>query len=557
MENMQDLVGRRYDEWSKKVTDPAVLAELADMRGDEKKKTDCFYKELEFGTGGLRGTLGAGTNCLNIYTIKKVTQGICGYMKDHGLKKAALCCDSRINSELFKRTAAAVFAAAGFFVVMTGELMPVPFLSYLTRETGSDIGVMITASHNPKQYNGYKVYGADGCQLTDAAAAEMTGYIAAVDPFEVKADDAAAYLAAGKIEYAPDALAEAFLTKVQAENLDGGAGLSVVYSPLNGAGYRMVPEILRRVGVEKIDIVPEQAYPDGNFTTCPYPNPEKPAALELGLRLAQKTGADILIATDPDCDRMGCAVLDKGQYTLLSGNEVGVLLTDYLLSRRRALGILPDRPVLVKTIVTTDLALKIAGEYGAEVIDVLTGFKYIGDVIGKLEQRGEASRFVLGFEESYGYSSGTYVRDKDGVDAAMLTAAMAAYYKRQGLTLKDRIDQIYETYGHYEHRLLSFEFPGAAGSQKMRELLKRLREAAPAAVGGLAVTDVTDYLTQTKFELPKADVLSYTLAGGCKLIVRPSGTEPLIKTYLTVNKTPSENAAIFKRIQAELDRLFA
>lgn len=557
MSDIKALVEARFAEWKLKADDPEVALGLEKMEHDEQLKTDSFYRELSFGTGGLRGTLGAGTNCLNVYTIKKATQGVADYMKAHGFTRAALSCDSRINSEKFKVVAAEVLAANGIACVITEGIMPVPFLSFLTRESGADTGIMITASHNPKQYNGYKVYGSDGCQITDDAAAEIIGFIAKADGFTAKCGEAAEFIKSGMITYADERLTERFIENVLSCTVDDCAGLIVTYSPLNGAGYKLVPEVLKRMGAKKIDIVPEQGEPDGNFTTCPYPNPEKPEALALGLKLAEKTQSDILIATDPDCDRLGCAVLSGGKYTLLTGNEVGALLADYLLSRRGENDTLPKSPLIVKTIVTTLLADRIAQKHGAELVSVLTGFKYIGEVIGRLEKKSEANRFILGFEESYGYSSGAYVRDKDGVNAAAQVAAMTAYYKRQGKTLCDKLNELYAEFGTYKHKLVSYEFPGASGNEKMRTLLASLRKNGLESFGGLRVLNTVDYLTQTKFDLPKADVLSYDLEGGAQLIVRPSGTEPLIKNYLTVCKTPEENEKLLEQMTEGLNALFA
>ncbi|MDR2201245.1 MAG: phospho-sugar mutase [Clostridiales bacterium] len=546
----------RFEYWTKNVADSELKALLLKMKDDENAVKNAFYKELEFGTGGLRGEIGAGTNCLNVLTIAKVTQGIADNMKSKGQTTAAISYDSRIKSDAFAKTAAAVFASNGIRVYITAELMPTPFLSFLTRTVKADVGVMITASHNPARYNGYKVYGADGCQLTDGAAREMIGFINGVDPFKVKSDGYDALVKSGMITVADPSVERAYTAAVRERSLGSADGLSVAYSPLNGAGYRLVPQILRESGVRDIYIVKEQGTPDGNFTTCPYPNPEKRAALELGLKLAEQRGADLLIATDPDADRMGVAVKTGDGYKLLSGNETGVLLTDYIFAARKKAGTLPAKPVLVKTIVTTDLAVKIAEQYGAEVFDVLTGFKYIGDVIGRLEKNGEADRFVLGFEESYGYLSGSYVRDKDAVVAAMLTAQMAAHYKRAGKTLADRLGELYKEFGYYEHRLISFEFPGADGSAKMARLLKELRAAPPGSLAGEPVTRSVDYLNKPEPDLPPSDVLRFITDSGTSLVVRPSGTEPLIKTYLTACKTPAENTLVFEKLTAYLNKIF-
>lgn len=381
----------------------------------------------------------------------------------------------------------------------------------------------------------------------------MIGYIDNVDPFKVTTAAIDSYVKSGKIEYVGDDIAEYYLSEVMHRAVGNAEGLKIAYSPLNGTGYKLVPEILRRMKAETLDIVKEQGYPDGRFETCSYPNPEKPEALKLGLQLAREKEADILIATDPDADRMGIAVRHNGDYTLMTGNEVGVLLTDYVFSKKKENGTLPENPVLVKTIVSTALAAEVAREYDADVRDVLTGFKYIGDVIGKLEAKGEADRFVLGFEESYGYLSGSYVRDKDAVVASMLTASMTAHYKKQGKTLVDRITEIYEKYGYYEHKLKSYEYAGAEGNAKMKKILSDLRNNLPEKIGGMKVTDTVDYMTQTRFDLPKSNVLSFKLDNGCSLIVRPSGTEPLIKVYFTAAKTREENAALFAEMNAYAD----
>lgn len=537
-----------YRMWCDKVQDAEIRKQLADMKDNPTAIENAFYKELEFGTGGLRGELGAGTNCLNVLTIGKVTQGIANRMKAHGQKKVAVSCDSRIHSDLFKETVACVMAANGIHAVITRELMPTPFLSFLTREVGADFGIMITASHNPAKYNGYKVYDSDGCQLTDEPAKDLTGYIEKVDPFKIHTQSLAAYLENGMIEYASDEITGKYLACVQAQSIGLAKGLKVAYSPLNGTGYKLVPEILHRAGVAQIDVVEEQAYPNGNFTTCPYPNPEKPDALKLGIALAEKCGSDILIATDPDADRVGTAVRHNGEYLLLTGNEVGVLLTDYILRQRKAKGTLPKRPVIATTIVSTGLAERVAKEYGVTFYNVLTGFKYIGGVIGKLEKTGETERFVLGFEESYGYLTGSYVRDKDAVVCSMLVAEMTAYHLQHGKTLVDRIQEIYAQFGTYEHKLKSYEYPGAEGNAKMKKLLTDLRANLPTELCGSRIVKTVDYLTQKEVDLPKSNVLLFEAENGSKLVVRPSGTEPLIKVYLTAASTPEENKIILQKM---------
>lgn len=550
-------IEQKYNEWLTRATDEEILASLRQMKNDEDAKANAFYKDLEFGTAGLRGFIGAGTNSLNIYTIRKTTQGIANCMKKKGYKVATVSCDSRINSDLFARTVAEVFAKNGIKTYLTKELMPTPYLSYITREYKADIGVMITASHNPAKYNGYKVYGSDGCQLKDDDATEMISYVNAIDPFEVETASLDEYLTSGLVEYVSDEVTARYLDTVRSLTKNDAKGLKVTFSPLNGAGYKLVPEILRRMNVERLDIVTEQGYPDGNFTTCAYPNPEKAAALELGIKYAKENDSDILIATDPDCDRVGIAIKTEKGYELMTGNEVGVLLADYLLSTKKTDGTLPNRPVIVKTIVTTELLRRVAEEYDAEIFDVLTGFKYIGGVIAGLEAKNEEDRYILGFEESYGYLTGTYVRDKDAVNASMLIAEMTAYYKRNGKTLKDVLNGLYEKYGLYTHKLVTFDFPGAEGNAKMKNLLATLRNNLPNVLGGAKVVKTVDYLTQTESDLPKSNVLSFSMEDGSQLIIRPSGTEPLIKNYLTACfKTKEENDEKFDKMRAWLNETF-
>lgn len=521
-----DQIEQLYAEWLNNATDCA--AELKTMSADDKK--EAFYKDLEFGTAGLRGVIGAGTNRLNVYTIGKVTQGLADYVLAHKKKGAtvAISYDSRNYSEEFARYAAAVLAANGIKSYITAELFPTPYLSFMVRKFKCDAGVMITASHNPAKFNGYKVYGPDGCQVTDNAAAEIFGYIQKVNTFEVKADDFDKAVKAGKIEFAD--VTREYLDAVYERSVGQARDVSIVYTPLNGTGTKIVPQMFRERGFENVSVVPEQALPDGNFPTTPYPNPEKAQALELAIALAKKTNADIVIGTDPDADRIGAAVKTADGYRLITGNEMGVLLINYIFTHKKDL---PKNPVVVKTIVTTDLAARVAESYGAEVKEVLTGFKYIGEVIKKLEAKGESERFVFGYEESYGYLSGTYVRDKDAVIASMLVAEMTADYLKVGKTLADVLDEIYGKFGKYYHRTVSFTYEGVSGAQKMKDVLAGIRKNPPKAIDGSAVTESIDYLTQTALDLPKADVLSFKAADGSKLIVRPSGTEPLIKVYIT------------------------
>ena len=537
--------------------DSELAAQLQDMESDEVQKENAFFKDLEFGTGGLRGVLGVGSNCLNIYTIGKITQGIAKYMQANGMQSVAISYDSRIKSDVFARHAAAVFASNGIKAYITEELMPTPFLSYITRNFHADIGIMITASHNPAKYNGYKVYGSDGCQITDNAVSQIVPYIENTDIFSVQGGDFDDFMERGAISFVPRSLTQSFLSDVFVLSNGCDGDLNVTYSALNGTGYKLVPKILNMLGISNVHLVEEQSYPDGNFSTCPYPNPEKKEALTLGLAYAKKNGSDILLATDPDCDRVGIAVKHGEEYQLLSGNEVGVLLTEYLLEVKKANGTLPNRPIIVKTIVTTDLVKKIAKDYGLEIIEVLTGFKYIGEVISNLEKENKQGDYLLGFEESYGYLSGAHVRDKDGVNAAMLICEMAAFYKKQGITLVDKMQSLYDRYGLYEHKLLTYSFEGASGNQEMKTRLKNLRDNLPKTIAGVSVETTIDYLTQTKYNLPKANVLSFEMTDGSKVIIRPSGTEPLVKAYVTVCFDKAENKKRFEAYTNYLENLFA
>ena len=550
-------VKEKYELWLKKVSDGELRAELIQMQSNPVKIENAFFKDLEFGTGGLRGILGVGCNCLNVYTIGKITQGIADYMNSKQLKRVAISFDSRIKSDVFARHTASVFANNGIEAYITEELMPTPFLSYITRKLNAQIGIMITASHNPAKYNGYKVYGSDGCQITEELVGEILPFIQKTNEFSVADCDFETLLNSGKINYVPSQLTLDFLNEVLALSKGFKGDLNVTYSALNGAGYKLVPQILKSVGLANVNLVTEQSYPDGNFTTCPFPNPEKREALTLGLEYAKKNGSDLLLATDPDCDRVGVAVKHNGKYQLLSGNEVGILLTDYLFTALNNSGKMPKKPVVVKTIVTTDMVKKMAKDYGFNVVEVLTGFKYIGEVISKLEKQNQSDSFVLGFEESYGYLSGAHVRDKDGVNGALIICEMTAFYKNNGKTLVDRINELYEKYGLYEHKLLTYTFEGASGNQEMKKRLKLLRENLPSQVAGVKLKSCVDYLTQTEFDLPKSNVLSFELVDGSKIIVRPSGTEPLIKAYLTVCFNKQLNGERLDEFKNYLDKLFA
>ena len=538
---------KEYRRWLTKADmDPALLKELRAM--DEKQQEDAFYRDLSFGTGGLRGVIGAGTNRMNIYTVAKATQGLANYLKEHfRAPSVAIGFDSRINSELFSKVAARVFAANGVKVHIWPELMPVPTVSFAVRELGCSAGVMVTASHNPSKYNGYKVYGADGCQITTQGAAEVLAKIEALDIFQdVRIMDFGTAWNAGRIMHIPEAVYTAFVENVKAQSVLYGDktthDVAIVYSPLNGAGRKPVLRTLKELGYTNITVVKEQEEPDGRFPTCPYPNPEIREAMELGLRYAKEKNADLLLATDPDCDRVGIAVKNaQGDYVLLSGNEVGLLLLDYLCAQKQKHGKMPKDPVLVKTIVTVDLAERIAEHYGVETRNVLTGFKYIGEQIGLLEKAGEERRYLFGFEESYGYLTGTYVRDKDGVDGAVMICEMFSFYAARGIRLTDQLAKLYERYGYCRNTLHSYQFEGSAGFAKMQGIMAAFRQGI-STFGGKAVEKVLDYSAGLD-GLPQADVLKFYLDGGTTLVVRPSGTEPKLKLYLSVTAKDGAEAA--------------
>lgn len=538
---------KEYHRWLTKADmDPTLLEELRAM--DEKQQEDAFYRDLSFGTGGLRGVIGAGTNRMNIYTVAKATQGLANYLKEHfRAPSVAIGFDSRINSELFSKVAARVFAANGVKVHIWPELMPVPTVSFAVRELGCSAGVMVTASHNPSKYNGYKVYGADGCQITTQGAAEVLSKIEALDIFQdVRIMDFGTAWNDGQIMHIPEAVYTAFVENVKAQSVLYGDktthDVAIVYSPLNGAGRKPVLRTLKELGYTNITVVKEQEEPDGRFPTCPYPNPEIREAMELGLRYAKEKNADLLLATDPDCDRVGIAVKNaQGDYVLLSGNEVGLLLLDYLCAQKQKHGKMSKDPVLVKTIVTVDLAERIAEHYGVETRNVLTGFKYIGEQIGLLEKAGEERRYLFGFEESYGYLTGTYVRDKDGVDGAVMICEMFSFYAARGIRLTDQLAKLYERYGYCRNTLHSYQFEGSAGFAKMQGIMAAFRQGI-STFGGKAVEKVLDYSAGLD-GLPKADVLKFYLDGGTTLVVRPSGTEPKLKLYLSVTAKDEAEAA--------------
>ncbi len=563
-----------YALWCENATEDADLtAELEAIRGDQDAIRERFYKDLEFGTGGLRGVLGAGTGRMNIYTVRRATQGLANYVKESFANPSvAISYDSRIKSDTFARTAAAVLAANGIRVHIYKELMPTPMASFAVRRLGCSAGIMITASHNPAKYNGYKVYGADGCQITLDVANTVIGKINAVDLFrDVKICDYDEAVRSGMISYIGQDVIEEYFANVLAQGIHTDicptSGLKIVYTPLNGTGNKPVREILKRIGISDVTVVPEQELPDGNFTTCPYPNPEIREALEYGLRLCDQVKPDLLLATDPDCDRVGIAVPDgKGGYALFSGNEVGAMLLKYICEERTKLGTMPKNPIAVKTIVTTDLVKPIAEEYGVQLIDVLTGFKFIGEQIGMLEEKGEENRYIFGFEESYGYLAGTYVRDKDAVVASMLIVEMAAFYRTKGISMMQARENLYAQYGVFKHSQESFAFEGVSGMMKMKEIMASLRTNAPQTIGGLKVIGSADYLKSestdletgavTKIDLPKSDVVSFMLPDHASVIVRPSGTEPKIKAYYTtVCKTMEEAAALEEKLRADMHKL--
>lgn len=543
-----------YERWLENADD-SLQTELKAM--DEASREDAFYRDLAFGTGGLRGILGSGTNRMNTHVVGKASQGLSDYLNRSGIAPSVVIgYDSRINSELFARTSAGVFAANGIRVWIWPELLPVPTVSYAVRHLRASAGVMITASHNPSRYNGYKVYGPDGCQITTETASAVLKCISAVDVFDgVKAVDFDAGLTDGSIRYIDAAVLDGFITEIKGQSVlfgdEANRDVTIVYTPLNGTGLKPVTRVLSESGFTNITVVAEQRDPDGHFPTCPYPNPEIREAMELGLQYARRTGADLLLATDPDCDRCGIAVrADAGNYRLLTGNEVGLLLLDFICSQRTKHGKMPKHPVFVKTIVTMDLAEKIAAHWGVETVNVLTGFKFIGEVIGRLEQQGQAGDYLFGFEESYGYLSGTYVRDKDGVDAAFMICEMFAYYKLRGVSLLDRLNEIYRDYGYCLNTLHSFEFPGSEGMHRMQAIMEDFRRGVDE-IAGKKVLRAEDY-SAGLYGLPKSDVLKYFMKDS-SVVIRPSGTEPKLKLYISVtaaNKTLAE--AIEARIAEEM-----
>ena len=543
-------INKLYNIWLSSATaDKDLIPELESVKGDDEAILDRFYKNLEFGTAGLRGVIGAGTNRMNVYTVNQATQGLADYLNEcFESPSVAIAYDSRIKSKEFAESAAGVLAANGIKVYIYPELVPTPMLSFAVRRLGCSSGIIITASHNPSKYNGFKCYDPNGYQMTDEAASKTYGYIQKTDMFSgVKTMNFEDALAEDMVDFIEDWLYDEFYDKVLSALVNKDkikkANLKLIYTPLNGAGNKPVRKVLKMAGIKDVTVVKEQEKPDGNFPTCPYPNPEIRQAFECAMETAKGTDADLLLATDPDCDRVGIAVRDGEEYVLMTGNEVGAMLCEYLLSTLKEQGKLPENPVVVKSIVTTPLIETICASYGAEVADLLTGFKYIGELITSLEKEGKEDNFVVGMEESYGYLRGIHARDKDAVVASLMIAEMAAVYKLKGISLKEFMDSIYEKYGMYLNTVLNFAFEGASGMQKMSDIMNSLREKAPEAFAGKRVVKVSDYKTsktvdvasgeESDINLPKSNVLSYSLEDNSKVIIRPSGTEPKIKIYIT------------------------
>ena len=561
-----------YQSWRKNaIDDPDLQSELSAIENDAEAIQDRFYRDLAFGTGGLRGVIGAGTNRMNIYTVRKATQGLANYVKEaFSEPSVAISYDSRIKSTDFAKAAAEVLAANGVKVHIYTELKPTPMLSFAVRALHCSAGIMVTASHNPAKYNGYKAYGSDGCQMTIDAADAVLAKINALDIFnDVKHMPFDEALAAGMISYIGDDVIEDYFRNVLAQGINtdlcAKSGLKIVYTPLNGTGNKPVRTILNRIGIQEVTVVKEQENPDGNFTTCPYPNPEIREALQLGLQYCDQVKPDLLLATDPDADRVGIAVPDgKGGYALFSGNEVDAMLLEYICEQRVQKGTMPKHPVAVKTIVTTDIVEAICKAYGVELIEVLTGFKFIGEQIGFLEEKGEEDRYIFGFEESYGYLAGSYVRDKDAVVASMLICEMAAYYRTKGISMMQARENLYQKYGVYVHAQHSFTFEGESGMIRMQNIMEHLRIHRPEQIDNLKVIQFADYEkqvsidlttgTETAITLPQSNVLSFTLEQGAKVIIRPSGTEPKIKAYYTTTAATEAEAAAKKD---ELDAAFS
>lgn len=562
-----------YSLWCEKATaDSDLIPELQSISGDDDAILDRFYKNLEFGTAGLRGVIGAGTNRMNVYTVNQATQGLADYLNENFENPSvAVAYDSRIKSDVFAKEAACVLAANGIKVYLYPELVPTPMLSFAVRRLGCASGIIITASHNPSKYNGYKCYDPNGYQMTDEAAAKTYEYIQKTDMFSgvktMSFDDA---LAEDMIDYIEDWLMDEFYEKVLSARVNPDAlkkaNLKVIYTPLNGTGNKPVRKVLKKAGVKDVTVVKEQEKPDGNFPTCPFPNPEIRQAFECAIKTAEGTDADLLLATDPDCDRVGIAVRDGEEYVLMTGNEVGAMLCEYLLSSLKEQGKLPENPIVVKTIVTTPLVETIAAAYGAQTADLLTGFKYIGELVTNLEKQGETDRFIVGMEESYGYLRGAHARDKDAVVASLLICEMASYYKLKGISLKQFMDGIYEKYGMYLNTVLNFGFEGASGMQKMADMMEDLRNNPPKEIAGADIVKMSDYKQsvtkdtvtgeKTEIKLPKSNVLSFIMPDNSKVIVRPSGTEPKIKVYITAcGNSREESTAKSEKIADSMSKI--
>ncbi len=560
---MEEKILQKINEWSKFATEDLDLVnEYNEIKNNEEKLFDAFYKDLSFGTAGLRGVLGFGTNRMNIYIIRKATQGLADYLKEEFKGKkinVAISYDSRIKSDVFAREAARILGTNGIHVYIYKQLMPVPLLSYATRTLKCDAGIMVTASHNPSKYNGYKVYGSDGCQITEVAADKILDKINKTNPFEVKADKFDELLKLKVIEMIPDKILDDFIKVVRDHSVLGkekvNKDVKIVYSPLNGAGLVPVTKVLKESGFTNITVVEEQRLPDGHFPTCPFPNPEVREAMELGISYAKKVDADLLIATDPDCDRVGIAVKNGGDFTLLSGNQVGILLLNYICELRKINNSMPPKPFAVATIVSTDMVEIIAKHYGVKMYRCLTGFKYIGSIIAEHEKLHEENNYIFGFEESYGYLTHTYARDKDAVNGAFMIAEMFAYYKTHGISLIEKLNSLYKEFGYFLNKTDNFVFEGAAGFNKMKEIMASFRKGL-LTVGGYRIVEELDYSKGIN-GLPKSDVLKYILDNGSTVVVRPSGTEPKLKMYCSIKaKDEAESLQIYKKIFDDLGKKF-
>ena len=560
------MYNKEYLRWCEAVGEEYLQAELKEINGNDEAIKERFLLNLEFGTAGLRGVLGAGTNRMNIYTVGKATQGLANFLTSEKENPVVtISYDSRIRSDEFAQVAAQILAANGVKVYLYDALAPVPMLSFATRAHKSDAGIMITASHNPAKYNGYKVYGPDGCQMTSESADKVLAEINKLDIFaDIKKADFEQAKAEGKIEYVSDEVKQAYydwcLGQMMRKDIFVKEPMKMVYTPLNGSGLVPVTTVLAKAGLKDITIVEEQRLPDGNFPTCPYPNPEIREAMQLGLDRVKELDGDVLIATDPDADRVGIAVKENDEYVLLTGNQVGILLTDYIAKTRKELGTLPENPIMVKSIVSSSLADAVAASHGVETINVLTGFKYIGTEIKKLEEKGEEERFILGFEESYGYLVGSAVRDKDAVVATLLISEMAAYYRSIGSSINKALQDIYAKFGYYLNKVDSYEFEGLSGMDKMKDIMQGLRDKPLAKLGSLPVVAREDYKTlvhkdeltgeEWHIDLPNANILIYYLEGGHQVIVRPSGTEPKIKVYYSIK---GKDMAEATEVKADID----